>query len=594
MKALILAAGFGTRLLPYSAHTPKPLFPIDGRALLDIMICNLEQAGCQAIMINTHHLAKEIELFLAGQSYSIPIETRYEPEILGTGGALKNTADFFDEDPFIVVNSDIVTNIDFKRLYRFHIGHPYPATLALCDNDQFNTVSVSREGFITNFQHHKAVPKNTRQLTFTGIQVLDPGVLDLIPSHGFSSSIDTYRKLMALGEKIKAFMPGDFFWQDIGTVDQYRRVNLERLTARALSGASPLQASGRHTGALSDLKPDRDQTTIELKGDGSDRRWYRITRPKNSLILADHGLRRQKATAEVDSFIDIGRHLHLRGLPIPEILAFDRFSGLVLMEDLGGTHLQDLVNAMVDKNNAHPLYKTIIDTLVTLSVNGARRFNPEWTCQSACYDRDLILEKECRYFTDAFLNNYLNFDIHFDELIAEFSQLADETVLYSCNGFMHRDLQSRNIMIKNGHPFFIDYQGGRTGPIQYDLASLLIDPYVALPLSLQTHLLDYGMRCYRSAVACSREKFMTGYQYCRITRNLQMLGAFAFLSQVKHKSDFEAYIPGAVRTLAQSLTEIGETTFPRLSGLLPEIQNRLTRTNVKLQHTNPAQKETHK
>jgi aminoglycoside/choline kinase family phosphotransferase/dTDP-glucose pyrophosphorylase len=579
MKALILAAGFGTRLLPYSAHTPKPLFPINGRPLLDIMICSLEQFGCQAIMVNTHHLANEIDLFLARQSYSIPVETRYEPEILGTGGAIKNAADFFGEDPFMVVNSDIVTNLDFKKLYNFHCGHPYPVTMALCDNDQFNTVRVNREGFITDFQHHSTAPKNTRQLTFTGIQVLDPAVLGFIPFHDFSSSIDAYKKLTASGNKIKAFMPGNFFWQDIGTPDQYRRINLERLTDRAWGDASPLQPPCRGKGALSEASPDTDQTTIKLKGDGSDRCWYRITRAKKSLILADHGLRRQKAGVEVDSFIDIGRHLHDRGLPIPEILAFDRFSGLVLVEDLGNTHLQDLVNAMAHKDKAHRLYKAIIDILVTLSIEGARGFNPNWTCQSVCYDRDLILEKECRYFTDAFLNNYLNFSINFDELIEDFSQLADKTVICSCNGFMHRDLQSRNIMIKNEHPFFIDFQGGRTGPIQYDLASLLIDPYVALPLSLQARLLDYGMRRYRSAVACSREKFMAGYQYCRITRNLQMLGAFAFLSQVKHKPDFEAYIPRAVRTLAQSLTEIGDKAFPRLSGLLPEIQDRLPRTN---------------
>jgi aminoglycoside/choline kinase family phosphotransferase/dTDP-glucose pyrophosphorylase len=578
MKALILAAGFGTRLLPYSAHTPKPLFSIDGRPVLDIMICSLEQAGCRAIMINTHHLAREIDRFLARQSYFIPVETRYEPEILGTGGAIKNAADFFDEDPFMVVNSDIVTDLDFKRLYQFHREHPYPVTMALCDNDQFNTVNVSHEGLITDFQHHGAARKNTRQLTFTGIQVLDPAVLNLMPSQRFSSSIDAYRKLMALGGAIKAFMPGDFFWQDIGTVDQYRRINLERLTDRAWGDASLLQPPCRGKGALSEVSPDSEQATIKLKGDGSDRCWYRITRAKKSLILADHGLRRQKTGVEVDSFIDIGRHLHDRGLPIPEILAFDRFSGLVLVEDLGNTHLQDLVNAMVDKNKAHHLYKAIIDILVTLSIEGARGFNPEWTCQSACYDRDLILEKECRYFTDAFLNNYLNLGIHFDELIEEFSQLADKTVTCSYNGFMHRDLQARNIMIKNKRPFFIDFQGGRTGPIQYDLASLLIDPYVALPISLQARLLDYGMRCYRSAVDCSREKFMAGYHYCRITRNLQMLGAFAFLSQVKHKPDFEAYIPRAVRTLAQSLTEIGDRAFPTLSSLLPEIQNRLPRT----------------
>ena len=566
MKALILAAGFGTRLFPYSAHTPKPLFPIGGRPLLDILIRGLEQAGCGAVMVNTHHLNQKIESFLARQSYSISVDTSYEPEILGTGGAIKNAADFWDEDPFIVVNSDIVTNIDFKKLYKFHMGHPYPATMVLCNNDLFNTVSVSREGFITGFRNDdRPVEKYDGLLTFTGIQVLDPKVLDLIPADCFSSSIDAYQKLMASGDKIKAFMPGDFFWQDIGTPDRYRRINLEKLTDRAFGKTRP----------PADFSTEPAQTTIKLKGDGSDRNWYRITRADHSVILADHGLRLQKAKAEVDSFIDIGNHLLHRGLPVPEILEFDRFSGLVLIEDLGDIHLQAMVNSMPDKQKADRLYESIIDILVKLSVQGAKGFNSKWTYQSSRYDRHLILEKECRYFTDAFLNGYLKLAIDFNHLKEDFSKLADKTVRYSCNGFMHRDLQSRNIMIKNGQPFLIDFQGGRTGPIQYDLASLLIDPYVELPLSLQEHLLDYCMRCYRSNISCRAEKFIAGYRYCRITRSLQMLGAFAFLSQVRHKTGFEAYIPGTVRTLAQSLAGAGDTTFPGLSALVPEIQNRL-------------------
>ena len=82
MKALILAAGLGTRLRPYTDHTPKPLFPIRGRPLLDIMITNLIDAGCEAVIINTHHLHDQIESFVAQQSYPIPIQTRYEPVIL--------------------------------------------------------------------------------------------------------------------------------------------------------------------------------------------------------------------------------------------------------------------------------------------------------------------------------------------------------------------------------------------------------------------------------------------------------------------------------------------------------------------------------
>ena len=110
MKAMILAAGLGSRLRPFTANTPKPLFPVAGRPLLDIIIRSLQNAGCEAIIINTHHLYKKIDSFLSGRKYSIPVFTRYEPLILGTGGAIKNVADFWDDQPFMVVNSDILTD----------------------------------------------------------------------------------------------------------------------------------------------------------------------------------------------------------------------------------------------------------------------------------------------------------------------------------------------------------------------------------------------------------------------------------------------------------------------------------------------------
>ena len=99
MKAMILAAGYGTRLRPYTDHTPKPLFSIAGRPLLDIIIDQLQKAGCKAVIINTHHLQHKIEAFLAAQNYSLEVYTRFEPQILGTAGAIKNVADFWDNQP---------------------------------------------------------------------------------------------------------------------------------------------------------------------------------------------------------------------------------------------------------------------------------------------------------------------------------------------------------------------------------------------------------------------------------------------------------------------------------------------------------------
>ena len=189
MKTMILAAGFGTRLLPYTQHTPKPLFSIGEQPVLDIIIKNLENAGCEAIMVNTHYLHKKIVSFIQNQEYKIPVTACYENKILGTGGAVKNVSDFWDNQPFMVINSDILTNIDFHDVYKFHLHHDYPVTLVLCDDKNFNSVSVSHDFFVNDF--NGGCSSDFKQ-TFTGIQVFDPEILEYIPKEDSFDKLKKY------------------------------------------------------------------------------------------------------------------------------------------------------------------------------------------------------------------------------------------------------------------------------------------------------------------------------------------------------------------------------------------------------------------
>ncbi|MBL7178490.1 MAG: phosphotransferase, partial [Desulfobacteraceae bacterium] len=216
-------------------------------------------------------------------------------------------------------------------------------------------------------------------------------------------------------------------------------------------------------------------------------------------------------------------------------------------------------------------YKSVITLLGKLSVTGAKGFDPTWTYQTSHYDQDLILEKECRYFVDAFLREYIGMNIYFQDLEDEFSSLADKALEFSVNGFMHRDMQSRNIMVKNNRFYFIDFQGGRLGPIQYDLASLLIDPYVELPRSVQNQLLHFSVETLSSLLNVDPNNFLTCYKYCAITRNLQILGAFAYLNRIKGKRYFEKYIPDAIKTLKHNLSVLGNTEFPGLRSVVEDI-----------------------
>ncbi|MEJ2658445.1 MAG: sugar phosphate nucleotidyltransferase [Desulfobacterales bacterium] len=573
MKALILAAGLGTRLRPYTENTPKPLFTLAGRPLLDIIISRLIDADCEAIIINTHHLHQKINSFLAGKNYSIPVFTRHETDILGTGGAIKNVADFWNDKPFVVVNSDIFTDIDLKKVYEFHLNHPHPVTMVLHNDPAFNTVAVDPKGFVRSFDgpfspntapaspfHGSASFKsdNHKMLTFTGIQVLNPEVLEMIPDNTFSSIIDIYKNIILQNKKIRAFISKDSCWKDLGTTERYRQVVLDHMAPEAFQRAFPGQAH-------------RKIVRTELEGDGSDRKWYRMTDGDVSLVVVDHGIRRDDSTSEADAFVSIGLHLKTKDIPVPEIYLFDTFSGHVFMEDLGNINFQTFVKNTINQDHIISYYQVLIQLLGKLSVDGAAGFDPAWTCQTAGYTEDLILEKECRYFVDAFLKNYLGMEISFNDLETDFRSLADKALKFSVNGFMHRDMQSRNIMVKKDRFYFIDFQGGRLGPIQYDLASLLIDPYVNLPLSVQDSLFEFCVETLTPVICVDPDQFFSCYQYCAITRNLQILGAFGFLSRIKKKTSFEKYIPNAIKTLKHRLSVLKPGEFPDLTSIVRKI-----------------------
>lgn len=561
MKALILAAGLGTRLRPHTHKLPKPLFPIGGEPLLNRHLRQLAQAGVTDVAINTHHLHEQIEAFLSKGSWPLEIQVSHEPEILGTGGAMKRLAPFWGREPFLVVNADVVCDLDLEALYRAHRQNGSLATLVMHDHPRFNSVTVDAAGHIVAMPPRalEQAPQGSRLMAFTGIHVVDPRVLQAIPEGRFYSIVDAYQALLDKGEQIEAHLPAAFYWRDIGTPDQYRRTAYEQLAPRAFEAAF---------GACVPIDGGVKRTS--LAGDGSDRRWYRLAAGGHRLILADHGLRDQDPPAEADAYLAIGRHLHGKGVAVPRIFMADPFSGLVCCQDLGDENLQARVSACGGKGQTtqvESLYHQVIDALLKLGIEGADGFDPAWTYQTAAYDRDLIMEKECRYFLEAFINAYLGLETAHDELAAEFETLAAALMAHSVPGLVHRDMQARNIMVHGDRCFFIDFQGARPGPLQYDLASLLIDPYVALPPATQERLYDLFSKQACARLSCDPDTLERGYRLCRVTRNLQILGAFAYLSSTKGKPGFETHIPAAVASLVENLNHPGVPPCPRLRAL---------------------------
>ncbi len=550
MKALILSAGFGTRLLPYSKEIPKPLFTLMSKPVLEHVIKQLVDNGCDHILINTHHLHDQIEAFVDQLNFHINIQTIHEPVILETGGAIANAKPFLKDDPFFVINSDVISSVNLNKVYTFHKESESLATLVLHDHDNFNKVSIDDQGYIQNFN------AKANGLAFTGIQVLSPQIYDYFPDKKSFSSIEVYQRL-SRRKQVKAFVEKNIFWSDIGTLASYSKTSLLELAASRF---------GVEQDNIKDIQIDT------LAGDGSDRRWYRTTYDNQSAVISDHGICMPATDRlrQLNAFIHIGNHLFSRDIPVPRILNHDALSGMVILDDIGDIHLETRIK---QKNNTAftlKMYKQVIDLVIDFSIKGFQGFNKKWTCQTETYSKELIIEKECRYFMEEFIQGYLNFNISFHEFLNEFEHISDHALKHGFIGLMHRDMQSRNIMINNSRPFFIDFQSARPGPLQYDLASLLIDPYVNLKDQIQKDLLQYTTKRLQLDPK-ETQKFLDCYQYCCLTRNLQFLGAFSFLTQTKKKTGFEQYIPDAVISLKKIIAGLDTDKIPKLSKLVKAI-----------------------
>lgn len=227
MQAMILAAGFGTRLLPYTLVRPKPLFPILNQPLLLLTIQRLQQAGCDRIVVNCHYLREKIVHALQG----IPgVIVQEETSVLGTGGGLRLALDQFRDEPVLVTNGDIYHTVDYRRFYQSHTEKKAPVTMAMHDCPRFNTVAV-RDGWIRSFDD-KTDQAQGDLLAFTGLHVLDPEVLAGIPLAREYSIIDCYRHLLEQGQPLAVTRVDECFWTDMGTVEDYLALHAGLLTGR--------------------------------------------------------------------------------------------------------------------------------------------------------------------------------------------------------------------------------------------------------------------------------------------------------------------------------------------------------------------------
>jgi mannose-1-phosphate guanylyltransferase len=248
MKAMILAAGLGTRLRPLTDHRPKALVEVAGHTLLEIAITRLRESGVQEIIVNVHHFAGMVlEYLRAHNNFGMRIEVSQEDVLLDTGGGLKKAAWFFPEDgpsaaPFILHNVDVISGIDLRRMLEFHKQNGALATLAVQQRETSRYLLFDEQmqlcgrRFVKEKKTELARPSQQLQsLAFTGIHVISPRMLQMMSEEGAFSIIESYLRLAGQGERIIAYRADGDYWRDLGRAENVKRAG-EELKEKAFVG----------------------------------------------------------------------------------------------------------------------------------------------------------------------------------------------------------------------------------------------------------------------------------------------------------------------------------------------------------------------
>jgi NDP-sugar pyrophosphorylase family protein len=233
MKAMILAAGLGTRLKPLTDTRPKALVELSGRTLLEITLTRLRTFGVTEFIINVYHFADQVIDYLKSKNnFGLRIEVSREQVLLDTGGGLKKAAWFFLEDPknlddpFLLHNVDVISTIDFRDMLQFHTEHQALATLAVQSRDSTRQLLFNndlqlvgrridnKDSVISSEARNLSSPLHP--LAFSGIHILSPRLLPLLTEDGIFSIIDSYLRLSAQSQKILAFRADQYYWRDLG------------------------------------------------------------------------------------------------------------------------------------------------------------------------------------------------------------------------------------------------------------------------------------------------------------------------------------------------------------------------------------------
>src|SRR5258707_15456624 len=321
---------------------------------------------------------------------------------------------------------------------------------------------------------------------------------------------------------------------------------------------------------------------------GSGRKIIRLSNETASAIGILYGVREENV-----AFLEFSKHFRRHGLPVPEIYAEDLDQGTYLEEDLGDTTLFEFLSKNRAGDNAAPqvveAYRKVVAVLPRFQVEAGRDLNYKVCYPISSFDRQSIAW-DLNYFKYYFLR-LAGIPLNQRALQDDFGRLTEFLLSASRDYFLSHDFQSRNILLRNGDPFFVDYQGGRQGALQYDIASLLYDAKADLPPDLRRQLLDHYLDSLARFIKLDREAFMRHYYAYVYIRILQALGAYGFRGFYVRKAHFMQSVPYALKNLRWLLHHVrlpvplpalmdafkGMLASEKLQGLASEAENLIVR-----------------
>lgn len=593
-RALVLAAGFGTRMRPFTDDRPKPLLPFWGRPVLAHTLAMLRDWGVRDVLVNAHHRAGDLMDWLRlHPTPGLRVSISFEPEILGTGGPLARAAWWVDAspEPFWICNGDIAARVDPAPLLRdFHRHRPLASLWMLPDRGP-RTVRVER-GLVTDFAVKPAGADGT--FTFSGLHLVSPRIRAFSGPEVFSSIIDAYRAAQQAGESVRGVAVPGSWWADLGTPEQLLKAHEEsaawmgssnrhgdgfvalapdtvvhpraRLRNVVVDEGVVLRAGARLTDAVVGrgtvvdgpatraVVPARvaltatewtalraavpkagEHTAAEcLDLRGSDRIFLRLRSGRWTGIAVRHGTQRK----ENENFTPLARFLARAGVPAPRILLDLPDQRFFVMEDLG---TRDLLAAVKDASPARlrRLYHPVLELAARLHTRAhklARRVKPPL---QTSFD-PALWTWEHNLFREQFLERVHKLTP--EQCAPILRDLAGVAArLHAAPpSLVHRDFQSTNVILRREGPAIIDFQGMRFGPAAYDVASLLADPYVMLPAAVQDALVnDYAELTGDAGI-------LDLFPCAAIQRLAQALGAYGRLGSAAATRRFLQYIPPAL------------------------------------------------